>query len=235
VEEQTREQLEIARLNEAAARELVAFLNNGPTTGQQAAANGAVALAAANRNLAQAQLDALLAGATPEEIEQAAVRVAQAELGVMAAETAVAQAEAAVAQAEAGLQAAQAARDAAQVAVQRTTLRATMAGTVAQLDLNVGELVTPGTPVVTLADFSGWQVETTDLSELDVPQVQEGSTVQVTFEALPDADVRGVVQQIALMANRAPGDVVYEVTIQLSDTADLPLRWGMTAGVAFGD
>ncbi|MGD2078775.1 MAG: HlyD family efflux transporter periplasmic adaptor subunit, partial [Chloroflexota bacterium] len=142
-------------------------------------------------------------------------------------------AEAAVAQAEAALSAAEAGRDAIQAALDRLTLRATMAGTVTDIDANPGEMVAEGVPLATLANFSGWLVETTDVTELDVPFITVGSAVDVRFDALPERVVAGQVTEIAEMADLRQGDVVYQVTVQLTDAPDLPLRWGMTAFVEF--
>jgi multidrug resistance efflux pump len=231
VEEQTRGQLVAAQAHQAAAQALLDLLNAGPTLAQRSAAGGTVALAIANRDLAQAQLDLIMAAASPEQIERASVGVAQAELGIELAGAETRQAETAVMQAEAGLAAARAGRDAVQVALDRMTLRATMDGIVTSITPNPGEMVAPGTHVATLADLSGWLVETTDLSELDVPYISVGDPVEVRFDAIPDRVVTGVVTKIAEMSSLAQGDVVYQVTVRLGDAPDLPLRWGMTAFV----
>ena len=229
VEETTRAQLEAARQNLAAAQATLDAVRAGPTAAQSQAAQGGVGIASANRDLAQAQLDLLLAPATPEEIAIAEVGVRQAQVGVEIAQTGVTQAEAAVTQAEAGVVQAEAGVAAAQAALDRMTLLATFEGTVSRINTNVGELVGVGTPVVTMADFTGWQVKTTDLTELDVAFVDAGDPVAVTFDAIPGETVNGTVNRVALVADLARGDVVYEVTIDLDAAPDLPLRWGMTA------
>jgi HlyD family secretion protein len=229
VEEQIRGQLAAAQANQVAARALLDLLNAGPTWAQRSAAGGAVALAVANRDLAQAQLDLLLATTLPEQIEKASVGVAQAELGIEMAGAEMRQAETAVMQAEAGLAAAKADRDAVQAALDRMTLSATMDGAVTSISPNLGEMVAPNTPVATLVDLSGWLVETTDLSELDVPYISVGDSVEVRFDAIPDRTVAGVVTKIAEMSTITLGEVVYQVTVQLEDAPDLLLRWGMTA------
>lgn len=231
VEESTRFQLETARANLDAAQAAVNEARTGPTEAQQSAANAGVALAVAQRNVAQAQLDLLTAGATDEQIRQAEVGVAQAQLGVEQATVAVSQAETAVTQAAAGVVSAQAAVDAAQKDLDRMTVSAPFAGTVGDITVEVGELVVPGTPVVQLADFAGWLVKTTDLTELDVVSVKRDLPASVTIDALPGETLRGVVTDIAAVSQLTRGDVTYEVTITLDDVGDLPLRWGMTAFV----
>lgn len=231
VEETTRAQLEAARQNQAAAQAALDALQAGPTAVQQQAAQGGVSIAIANRDLAQAQLDLLQEPATPEEIAIAEVGVLQAEVGMENARNGVTQAEAAVVQAEAGVVQAQAGVAAAQAALDRMTLRATFDGTVSRINTNVGELVAASLPVVTLADFSGWQVKTTDLTELDVAFIDAGDPATVSFDAIPGETVSGTVTAVSLVADLARGDVVYEVTIDLDAAPDLPLRWGMTAVV----
>lgn len=230
VEESTRHQLEAARLSQAAAQAALDALQQGATPAQRQVADAAVALAIANRDAAQARLDLLLAGATPEQIRVAEVAVLQAEVGIEIAQAGVAQAEAAVAQAEAGVTAAETAVAQAQALADKAVLRAPFAGTVAQIEAAEGELAGTAVPVVTLADFSGWLVKTTDLTELDVPLVTEGAPAQITIDALPDTTLTGTVTHIAHTATLSRGDIVYEVTITLDDPPPA-LRWGMTAFV----
>jgi multidrug efflux pump subunit AcrA (membrane-fusion protein) len=79
--------------------------------------------------------------------------------------------------------------------------------------------------------MGGWLVETTDLTELDVVAVAVGYPAEVRIDAIPDEVLQGTVTDIATVANPARGDVNYTITIELEETADLPLRWGMTAFV----
>jgi len=102
-------------------------------------------------------------------------------------------------------------------------------GVVVETYLNSGEMVTPGAPVVLLADLSTLQVQTTDLNEVDAARIQIGDPVNVTFDALPDVVVAGTVSNIAL--KNAPGSGVYfNVVIMLEEIPE-QLRWGMSAFV----
>ncbi len=155
----------------------------------------------ANVESAQAQLNMLLAGATEEEI---------------------AAAEAAVAQAGAAL-------EMAHVALEEATLRAPFAGTVASLELSLGETVMPGQIALTLVDLRDLRVETTDLSERDVDRVAVGQQATVYVEAL-GTDITGRVMGIAPLATKIGGDVVYAVVVEL-DEQPAGLRWGMSVDV----
>ena len=113
--------------------------------------------------------------------------------------------------------------------INQSSLVAPFAGTVVELYMNSGEMVSPGAPILLLADLSTLQVKTTDLNEVDVARVQIGDPVKVTFDALPDITVTGKVTEIAL--KNAPGSGVYfNVTIALDEIPEA-LRWGMSAFV----
>lgn len=228
LEEQTRFALNAANARVTAAQAALAELQAGPTAAQRQAANAAVPVAAAQEAAAQAQLDLLLAGPRPEQIAVAQAQVAQAEVGLAQAEAAVVQAEAAMAQAEAAAAQAEAGRDVAQAALDQMTLLAPFAGTVARVDVEVGEIVSPGLPVITLADYGGWQVVTSDLTESDVVAVAVGDAVTLRFDAIPEETLAGVVVDIAGVSTVTRGDITYAVTISLDDARSLPLRWGMT-------
>jgi multidrug resistance efflux pump len=132
----------------------------------------------------------------------------------------------------AALQQAAAAVQSAKTAVADAELHAPFAGTIAQLNVKAGETATPGVPVIVLADFSNWIVETNDLTEIKVPNVKEDQAVVVTFDALPDVELKGAVESIGTLYQTSSGDIVYPVKIKLIDT-DSRLRWGMTALVEF--
>ncbi len=231
VEEATRAQLEAAQARAGAAQTALQRLQSGPTAAQQQAANAGVSLAVARRQQAAAQLALLQAGATPEAVRQAQAGLAIAQAQIAVAQAGVAQAQAAVAQAEAGVQAAQAGVQAAQLALERTRLTAPFSGVVVQVNVNEGELAAPQMPLLTLAGFSRWQVATRNLTELDLARIAEGDEVTITFDALPQARLQGVIETIALSAGMDRGDVVYETTIMLPEDMSLALRWGMTAVV----
>ena len=136
--------------------------------------------------------------------------------------------------AEAQYEAARANLEAARAALADVELRAPFDGTVAGLKVKGGETVSPGQVIVSVADFSGWIVKTTDLTELDVVSISEGQPVAITLDAIPDQTLQGQVQLIGQNYTEKQGDVVYEVTAELTDT--LPnMRWGMTAVVKFSE
>jgi multidrug resistance efflux pump len=167
-------------------------------------AQAETALELANANLTEAQknYDILQAGPDPDE-----VALAEARLKNAAAQLA-----------------------AAQDALEDLELRAPFGGTLVVFEVKEGEFVTPGLPLITLADFSQWQVETIDLAESDVARLEPGMEAIITLDAFPDRTFAGRVIEIAQTAEDRRGDVTYPVTLTF-DPGDTPVRWGMTAFV----
>ena len=111
----------------------------------------------------------------------------------------------------------------------QSDLTAPFAGTVISVDIAPYETVTPGQVVIVLGDLTKYQIETTDLSERDVTQVQNGQPATVFIEAL-NGDFSGTVVDVARISSEIGGDVVYKVTIEL-DEQPAGLLWGMSADV----
>ncbi len=207
-----------------------------------------------NYEAARASYDRLVAGAKDSEIAAARAEVERARAAVdkayspatiselAAAEAQVRQAEAQLAltqagarpetirAAEAALMQAQTALMQAQVVLDNTTLVAPFTGTIAALDLEVGEQAAAGVPVVQMADQTAWHVETDDLTEINVVYVQEGDRVAISIDALPDLELEGTVIRIKPLGENKQGDITYTATIA-PDTSDPRLRWKMTASV----
>ncbi|MDM8519650.1 efflux RND transporter periplasmic adaptor subunit [Anaerolineales bacterium HSG6] len=179
----------------------------------------------------QALLKQIMAGPTDEEITSllADVQQRQADLDLLLAgstDEAIAVGEAEVTQVEARL---------AQVklTVEDTEIIAPFDGIIADLPIEDGQYVNMGEPILTLAQSHPWYIETDDLTELDVIYVEEGQTVTVKVDALPDETFEGAITHIKPQSETKAGDVTYTVDIALADSTatDERLRWGMTAFV----
>jgi len=131
--------------------------------------------------------------------------------------------------AEARLENAKAQLTAAEAQLADLELIAPFTGVVSELNINTSEWVTPGQPVLLLADLDHLLVETTDLGEIDVAQINIGETAIITFDALPEEVVEGTVTSIAPKASQGSG-VNYRVILEMSEVP-AALRWGMTAFV----
>ncbi len=108
-------------------------------------------------------------------------------------------------------------------------LSAPFAGTVVSVDISPAETVTPGEVVIVIGDLSGYRIETTDLSERDVPDVKVGQEVNIFVEALGE-NFTGKVADISNISSTLGGDVVFKVTIDFSQQPK-GLLWGMSADV----
>jgi len=109
-------------------------------------------------------------------------------------------------------------------------LRAPFAGTVGAVYIRAGEMVSPGQPLVTLGDLATLRVETTDLDEIDIANVELDQRVTLTFDAFPDQLFAGRVTRISPRTESGTGGVHYTVVIEL-DALDDGVMWGMTAFV----
>jgi multidrug efflux pump subunit AcrA (membrane-fusion protein) len=187
-----------------------------------------IAAARAEVQRAQANLDKLLTPGTASQIAaaEAQVRQAEAQLALLQAGARPETLDAA----QADLTEAQTALMQQQVALQDTRLTAPFAGTLASLDLEVGEQVAAGAPVAQLADLNEWLIETDDLTEINVIFVTEGDRVQISIDALPDLELEGTVLRIKPLGENKQGDITYTATI-VPDAHDDRLRWNMTASV----
>jgi len=161
---------------------------------------------------AQKDYDTLMAGPDPDEVALAENRIKTA---------------------EARIKNAQAQLTASQAALSDLEMKSPFDGTVGRMSIHSGEWVTPGQPILLLADLDHLRVETSDLSERDIPKVKIGQPVTVFIEAL-NQDVTGRVSEISPLADILGGDVVYRTTIEL-DTIPEGLRSGMSVEVQFSD
>ena len=159
--------------------------------------------------LAELQLEQLPPDASPGQIEsvQANLRLAEAELELARTKL-----------------------GGAQTALQQTEVRAPFAGTIAAVEVEVGEQALAGQTVVTLGDISTWLIETTDVSELEVVRLAVGDRASMTFTALPGTTIEGTVDRIQVRGTSEDGGVVFAVAIR-PDRHLLELRWGMSATV----
>jgi len=168
-------------------------------------AESARGAAQARLKLAEADLDKLRKGAADEDLAAARARVDQA--------TAL--------------------LEQARLGMDDRLLRAPFAGTVGAIEAGEGEQVAPNVPVARLADASKWQIETEDLTELDIVSIKEGDEATVTFDGIPGLTLTGKITRIRAFGENRLGDITYRVTIAL-DREDPRLRWNMTASVRIG-
>ena len=124
--------------------------------------------------------------------------------------------------------------EAAEAGVAAFSVLAPFDGVVAELNAKTGSSINASEVAVTIADFSSWLIETTDLTEIDVVKLSEGQPVTVSLDAIPGETLNGVIESIGQSYEEKQGDIVYPVTVALENTHP-SLRWGMTAVVTFAE
>jgi len=193
----------------AALNDLYAMRNNPQELNAQV--DGAEALyraAEAAVQMAQAQLDALRAGATEEEIAVVEAQVKQA----------------------------QAALDALMVLRDKLTIAAPVGGLVLERSIHEGELAGPGATLLTLGDLDEVTL-TVYVPEDRLGQVQIGQQVEVGVDSFPERRFIGTVVAIAHEAEFTPRNVqtqeervnmVFAVDVSISNP-DHALKPGLPA------
>jgi multidrug efflux pump subunit AcrA (membrane-fusion protein) len=162
-------------------------------------------------------------------------RVTEAEANVAAAEAEVAYQirsganEDHIAAAQAEVDRTRALVDQAKATLAQATLYTPISGTVVSVDVAPGETANPGQVIIVVADLNHMRIETTDLSERDIPAVQLRQTANVFIDALNET-FEGQVVDIDRQSETVGGDVTYKVTIDLNEQP-AGLRWGMSAEV----
>ncbi len=210
------EQAEVARAgSEAYVTELRQRLANPQALEAQVnAAKSQYEVATAGVEVAQAYVDGLRIGATPEQIAavDAQVEIARAALMVL------------------------------EVQLEQLTLEAPIGGLVLARPVHLGEVALPGAPLVTLADLDHVTL-TIYVPEDQLGKVQIGQPVTVTVDAYPSRTFAGMVTFISSEAEFTPKNVqtreervnmVFAVKVALPNS-DRALKPGMPADAVLPD
>lgn len=182
------------------------------------------------------ELSQLQAGSRDEEIQEAEAKVEEARQAARLAAAGYRKEE---------VEQAQAARDAAQAAVEaiieqekELTIKSPVAGVIEALDLQPGDLVAAGAPVLSLLDEHNLWVR------VYIPEnrvaLQVGQKLWVTVDSLGDQKFQGEIVFISRQAEFTPNNVqtpeerskqVFRVKVALAENLD-KIRPGMTADVS---
>lgn len=167
-------------------------------------------------------------GARAEEITAAQAQVSQADSTIQAYDAQIKQAQGGLSE--------------VQTYINDTTIAAPIDGTVTQLNVEVGELVTPGMPLVVLTNTTAPWIEC-NVKETDLSKVKLNGEVSVKLAAYPNQQFKGKIVRINekpdFAVKRATNDngefdvLSYGVKVELTNM-DKPLHPGMTAIVDFG-
>lgn len=185
------------RAQELFARDLIAASQLDQARAADGVARGAVA--AAREQITQAEEKLELARASR-------VEVSLREREMEAAGERVREAQAAVEAARAAIQTAAASRAVAQADAAETRIVAPFAGTVLRRLVEPGEVVAPGTPLVTLVDLARLHAKVY-VAEADLGKVKLGEAARVWTDAFPGRAFTARVVEIAQQAEFTPRDV----------------------------
>lgn len=231
--------LESARVTYEAARQ-------AEITGIQAAE--------ADVSSARASLEKLLQGADLDEIESARAQVARAQANIASlqgdqqagsvesARASLKSAEASleqllapprevdVASALAQIEQAETSVEQARINLEKATLTAPIAGTIADVGVEIGtQAGNSGNPAFVLVDLSHFYVYAT-IDEIDVAQIAVGQPAILTLDALSETEIAGRVERIDLLSDSTSAVASYEVRIETT-TDDERVRSGMSVNV----
>jgi len=98
---------------------------------------------------------------------------------------------------------------------------------VADVNIEVGQMVNSSTPVIVLTDLTSYYVDLY-IDETDISQVRVGQPVVITLDAFPDEEIEGEVTAIKSIGTVSGGIVTYEVRVEIAPT-EVPIRLDMTA------
>ena len=196
---------------------------------------------AAKQIVSKQQLDAAQAAADAANANVTALQQQAAAAGAT-----VTNAEAGVRLADARLRAAQAARDNAQLQLEYTRVTAPTAGIVSRKQVEVGQLVQAGQPLLTIVADTGVFV-TANMKETQLADIRVGQPVDIDVDTYGGATAKGVVESVAaatgskfalLPPDNATGNftkVVQRIPVRIKVTQglgpDRPLRPGMSVNV----
>lgn len=175
---------------------------------------------------AQAQLDDLLNSPTEAEIASAKAQVADAEKAL--ADLKKGPTDSDLRDSQISLEQSLVDLEEAHANLAAAQLVAPSDGVVLAIDAEVGQRVSEGAALVTLADVSQLEL-TIDVAELDMPQLALGQPATIDIDAISGKTLTGVIESIAPSSDSSSGVVYYPVTIRLTDDDLTNVRPGMTA------
>ncbi|MGI9284383.1 MAG: efflux RND transporter periplasmic adaptor subunit [Pseudomonadales bacterium] len=134
----------------------------------------------------------------------------------------------AVQRAEAELKAARATADSAARALADATIMAPFAGSAEAVHVQEGDYLTPGMPVVTVADFTRLRVRA-GVTAGEAASLAVESSATLAFDVLGTATLQGKIHSVGRIADPATG--TYPLEIWLDNPPGSALREGMVASV----
>jgi len=238
-----------AQIATAQARRTALSADVTATAAELAGARDDLALAQANYAREKELMDRGFNTKARMDAATHALASARDELGAVQADVAKARAQLATGSQVPGVDpaiaAGRAARDQAQLNLDRTVVRAPVAGRITQIDrLQVGQAAMTGLPMLSIVQNGGARVEA-NFKETDLAEMKPGQPATITIDAYPGLKLKGHVDSLGagtgsefsvLPAQNATGNWVkvtqrVPVRIAIDEAADRPLISGLSAVV----
>jgi len=182
---------------------------------------------------AKAAYELAIAGPDEAALKQAEslVASAKAQLDALQESTPLSDIQAA----QAGVSRAKANLARAQLTLEQATLRAPFDGTITSvIHAQPTEMIPTGTAILTLADLSQLQVETTDLDEWGVANITLNQTVDLLVPGLANRSLLGRLVFVSSEPTITSSGAVFYKAIVALEEKEPNLRWGMTVQLEFG-
>lgn len=117
----------------------------------------------------------------------------------------------------------------------QTTIRAPQSGMVVDITVNEGQVITgatsvnEGTRLMSIYDLDLLLVQL-NVNELDIEKLQLGGVARVTFDSLPDVEIKGSVYRVSPFATQRDNVPVFRVAVAF-DAGDLFIRPGISSRI----
>jgi len=118
----------------------------------------------------------------------------------------------------------------AQEAYENATLKAPFDGEVIGVYQKVGEIISPGMPVIYFGTSDDLKI-VADVDEEDISMINEGQGVEISFDSYPGVTIKGKVTKISLGGTEFQGVVTYDVDIDFEATKDMNILPAMTCDI----
>ncbi len=118
---------------------------------------------------------------------------------------------------------------AAEATINLQNISAPFSGTITDVPVKAGDVVTTGTQAMRLDDLSHLLVDVA-VSEIDINRIKIGQEVTLSFDAILSKEYQGTVTKVAQVGTVDQGVVNFTVTVELNDADELVLPQ-MTAAV----
>lgn len=106
-------------------------------------------------------------------------------------------------------------------------IRAPFSGNIADTPVKVGDMLSPTNTALTI--ITQQSIAELSLNEVDVAKTKRGQKVTLTFDAIPDLSISGIVSDIDTVGTVSQGVVTYMVKVAF-DTQDERVKPGMSVG-----